>query len=621
MSVYRLSVARPSRGIARAASLLESAVRFLIFVDLLAMSLAVFAGVISRYVFNDAFSWTAEFAIWSFTWLIFLGASLGIRQRQHVAADFLPDNLPNWLLLVLGFAQSLIMTLTVIMMLFGGYQLVDMVGGVSASLQWPKAFKYAVIPLSGLLSLVFLLARDADDNRTLLRNVLALATAAVLYLGIDHGMLAPLQGASPSLLMLGAFFVALALSVPVSFSLIFGVFLASSASFILPAPAVVQNMVTGSTKFILLAIPFFLSTGYLLNLGGLSTRLIDFATTLVGHLRGGLAHVNVLNSLMVGGISGSSSADAASSTKILVPEMVRRGYSPAFSCAVTAASAILPNVVPPAIAMLVYASVANVSIAQLFMAGIVPAILSAGSLMLVAYLISVRRRYQTATSRAPCGEVWHTFLRALPVLVITVGVLGGIRFGIITATEAGVVALIWTFILGKLVFREYGWKQFYRAFSECGADAALVGFLIAASVPFAWILIAEQVPQTIVSWAGTIADGQFGLFVILLLVLAAAGMFLDLTPAMLIIAPLFLPMMVNAGVDPIQLGIIMIITLQLGGVSPPVGLLVFISSQIAKVSPSLVFRAVIPFIAAAMVVVILLCVFPSLTLGLWDLLG
>ncbi|MCK0753315.1 TRAP transporter large permease, partial [Chromohalobacter japonicus] len=468
---------------------------------------------------------------------------------------------------------------------------------------------------------VFLLARDADNTRTLVRNFLALVIAGLLYLGLDHGLLAPLQGVSPSLLMLVAFFVALGVGVPVSFSLMFGVFLANSASFILPAPAIVQNMVTGSTKFILLAIPFFLSTGYLLNLGGLSTRLIDFASSMVGHLRGGLAHVNVLNSLMVGGISGSSSADAASSTKILVPEMVQRGYSPAFSCAVTASSAILPNVVPPAIAMLVYASVANVSIARLFMAGILPAILCAGVLMGVSYLISVRRQYQTATARAPWSDVWRSFLRALPVLVITVGVLGGIRFGIITATEAGVIALIWTFVLGKFVFREYGWKKFYRAFAECGTDAALVGFLIAASVPFAWVLIAEQVPQEIVAWASTIVDGQLGLFIILLVVLAAAGMFLDLTPAMLIIAPLFLPMMTNAGVDPVQLGIIIIIVLQLGGVSPPVGLLVFISSQIAKVSPSAVFRAVVPFIAGAMVVVVLLCLFPFLTVGLWELWG
>ena len=233
------------------------------------------------------------------------------------------------------------------------------------------------------------------------------------------------------------------------------------------------------------------------------------------------------------------------------------------------------------------------------MAGIVPALMAAGALMLVAYWISVRRQYQTATARAPMATIWHTFVRALPVLVITVGVLGGIRFGVITATEAGVVALLWTFVLGKLVFKAYDWKQFYRSFVECGTDAALVGFLIAASVPFAWILIAEQVPQEIVGWAGTAADSQFGLF---------------------IIAPLFLPMMTNAGVDPVQLGIVMIITLQLGGISPPVGLLVFITSQIAKVSPSAVFRAAVPFIAATMVIVLLLCMFPALTIGLWNLL-
>ncbi|MGM8930373.1 TRAP transporter large permease [Salinicola halophyticus] len=604
----------------RSAARLEGLVRLSVFTILVAMSVAVLTGVIARYVFNSSFSWTEEFAIWCFTWLIFLGAALGVRRSRHVVADLLPLGRLPMVQALLEPVATMLLALTLIMMYSGGMQLTDMVGGLSASLQWPKAIKYAVIPASALISLGFLLVRRVDSLQGCLRNLVCIVVAWLLFQWIDAGGLAFLGGFSPSLVMLAAFFLAIAIGVPVAFALVLAVFIASSASFILPPPAVVQNMVTGSTKFILLAIPFFLSTGYLLNLGGLSARLIEFAVSLVGHFRGGLAHVNILNSLMVGGISGSSSADAASSTKILVPEMVKRGYSPAFSCAVSASSAILPNVVPPAIAMLVYASVANVSVAKLFTAGVLPAVLIALALMGVAYAISVRRDYQSSSEHAPWLTVRDSFLRALPVLVITVGVLGGIRFGIITATEAGVVALFWTFILGKMVFKEYGWKTFYRAFSDCAMDAALIGFIIASSVPFAWVLIAEQVPQAIVGWAGTAAEGPLGLFFILILVLVAAGMFLDLTPAMLIIAPLFLPMMINAGIDPIQLGIIMIVTLQLGGVSPPVGLLVFITSQIANVPPSAVFRAVIPFVLATMCVVVLLCAFPSLTIGLWGLL-
>lgn len=604
----------------RAAVQLEHLVRGSVFSILIVMSLAVLAGVIARYVFNSSFSWTEEFAIWCFTWLIFLGAALGVRRHRHVVADLLP--VARWprVKLVLDSLTTILLALTLIMMYSAGMQLTDMVGGVSSSLQWPNAVKYAVVPASAVIALVFMLAQGKDSWAAFLGKLVGIGAAWLLFQWLEGGGLSFLSGWSPSLIMLAVFFTALIIGVPVAFALVFSVFIASSVSFILPPPAVMQNMVTGSTKFILLAIPFFLSTGYLLNLGGLSSRLIDFAAALVGHLRGGLAHVNILNSLMVGGISGSSSADAASSAKILVPEMVKRGYSAAFSCAVSAASAILPNVVPPAIAMLVYASVANVSVAKLFMAGILPAILIAVALMTVAYVISVRCDYQSSSQRAAGSAVMRSLRRALPVLAITIGVLGGIRFGLITATEAGVVALTWTFILGKMVFKEYDWKTFYRAFSDCAMDAALIGFIIAASVPFAWVLIAEQVPQTIVSWAGSVADGPLGLFLILIAVLAVAGMFLDLTPAMLIIAPLFLPLMINAGIDPVQLGIIMIVTLQLGGVSPPVGLLVFITSQIARVEPSAVFRAVIPFVAAALGVVVLLCLFPSLTIGLWGLM-
>ena len=417
--------------------------------------------------------------------------------------------------------------------------------------------------------------------------------------------------------MLIAFFVVLLFGVPVAFAMLFGVFLTTWGGTLLPAPAIIQNMVSGSTKFILLAIPFFLTTGYLLNIGGLSERLIDFASALVGHLRGGLAQVNVVNSVLVGGISGSSGADAASTTKVLVPEMVKRGYSPEFSCAVTAASSILPNIIPPAIAMLVYASVTNVSVAQLFTAGIVPGLLIAAAQMVTVYIISVRRNYEGARARAPIRHILKTFLLALPALVIAVIVLGCIRFGITTATEAGVMALVWAFLLGKFVFRAYSWKDLFHSLSDCATNSALIGFLIAASVPFAWILIAEGIPQQLVAWAEGWSSNKLGLLVILNAVLFLAGMFLDLTPAMLIVAPLFLPVMVGAGIDPVHLGIIMIINLQLGGVTPPVGILVFISAQIARIEPAGIFRAVVPFFLATVAVLALICAFPVLSLGLW----
>lgn len=594
-------------------SFIEKAMGAVNFVVLALMSLSVLAGVVSRYVFNDAFSWTEEFSVWAFTWMIFIGAALGIRQKRHVAVDFVPEYR------VAGFLRDIIVALTLVMLAFAGYRLATLIGGLSITLQWPNAYRFGVIPATAAVGLLFALFQDGD-GRTLTRNAAAIAVAAIAYLVMDNSSFLPFVDISPSLLMTVTFFVCLFLGVPVAFSLLFGAFLTTWGADIIPGPAVVQTMASGATNFLLLAIPFFLTTGYLLDLGGLSSRLIDLAAALVGHLRGGLAHVNILNSLLIGGISGSSGADAASTTKIIVPQMVKRGYSPAFSCAVTAAGSILPNVVPPAIAMLVYASVADVSIAKLFIAGYVPGVLIAIAMMTTAYFVARKRGYETASTRASMSTVGKTFLRALPALFIATIIIGCIRFGITTATEAGAIALFWTFILGKFVYREYTWKSFYRSLVECATDSALIGFLIAASIPFAWVLIAEQIPQNLIEWIGVGGESKLLLLLMMNVVLFVAGMFLDLTPAMLILAPLFLPLMKSVGMDPVQLGMIMIINLQMGGLTPPVGILVFISAQIAKVSPVQVFREVMPFFFAGVVVLALVCAFPILSLGLWKLI-
>ena len=529
---------------------------------LTAMTCVVFVSVIARYAFNSGLPWSEEFAIWGFTWLIFIGVALGVRGNRHVSVELVLDLMPPSERRVMVYIRDCLFALAILALTFSGYKLTNMVGGVSTSLFWPNALRYAVIPGAGLLALVFFV-----------------------------------------------------------FAMLLGVTMTTWDGGLLPAPAIVQNMVAGSSKFILLAIPFFLTTGYLLNIGGLSTRLIDFAASIFGHMRGGLAQVNVFNSVLIGGISGSSGADAASTTKVLVPQMVKRGYSTEFSCAVTAVSSILPNVLPPAIAMLVYASVANVSIAKLFVGGIVPGLLIAAVLMTINAIIARRRGYEEGTTRAPCSTVWRTLVRALPALAIAVVVLGCIRLGITTATEAGVIALVWALVLGKFIFRECTWKELYISLKDCSVDSALIGFLIAASVPFAWILIAEGLPQEMISNARSFNFGPVGMTLVLVTALFVAGMFLDLTPAILIAAPLFLPLMLNANFDPVQVGIIMIINLQLGGVTPPVGILVFITAQISRIAPQAVFREVIPFVLAVVFVLALVCVFPILSLGLWSLIG
>ncbi|WP_146588739.1 TRAP transporter large permease [Puniceibacterium confluentis] len=447
---------------------------------LTAMTVVVFASVIARYAFNAGLPWSEEFAIWGFTWLIFIGVALGVRGNRHVAVDILLDLLGPRLRPTAELLRDTLVAMALFALTFSGYKLAAMVGGVSTGLHWPNALRYAVIPGAGALALVFFLTNDTGHG--LKRRAATMLAGALLYTALQHPALSPLGQISPGLVMVAAFFIALALGVPVAFAMLLGVTLTTWTGGLLPAPAIMQNMAAGSSKFILLAIPFFLTTGYLLNIGGLSTRLIDFAVALCGHMRGGLAQVNVINSVLVGGISGSSGADAASTTKVLVPQMVKRGYPADFSCAITAVSSTLPNVLPPAIAMLVYASVSNVSVAKLFVGGILTGLLIAAALMTANALIARRRGYESATTRAPLSVVWRSFLRALPALAIAIVVLGCIRFGITTATEAGVIALVWALILGKFVFRECSWRQLYASLEECSIDSALIGFLIAAQI-------------------------------------------------------------------------------------------------------------------------------------------
>ena len=587
--------------------------------SLIAIIAVVLAGITARYVFNASFPWTEELASWIFIWMIFIGMALGHRNEQHLAVGIIDDRLPPLGRRILRFAIQVMVAFATFMLMFASVELVHTMSGSSPGLQWPNFIKYLAIPGSCAVSLFYLAAEGAGEGR-MPQNVAAIVVGGALYAASTMIDTPPLIGVSPSLIMTVAFFVTLFLGVPVGFALLLSAFLSTWGADILPPAATVHTMAVGAGQFVLLAIPFFLTAGALMNAGGLSRRLIDLAAAVVGHFRGGLAQVNILHSTMLCGICGSSGADAASTTKILVPEMVRRGYSPAFACAVTATGSILPNIMPPSIALLVYSSIAEVSVARLFVAGIVPGLVMTVVMMVAVHMIAVRRAYEPTRGFAGLAAVASATWRSSLVLLLAVVVVFSLRFGVITPTEIGVIAVVWVFVLGKFVYGAMTWREIYAELVQCAVDSAIIGFLIGVSATFAWVLIAEQIPQKFVAAALALTDSRIGLLLLINVVMLLLGTALEPIPAMLITIPLFLPLMTAAGVDPVHLGIIVVINLLMGSLTPPVGVLVFITAALARVNANAVFRECLPLLLACAVGLLAITYWPALSLTLWNLL-
>lgn len=599
---------------------LDQVTGFLAVFCLVVIVADVMAGVISRYVFNSSFAWTEEVGRWAFIYLIFFGTALGHRARDHIAVSIAQAVSPKWAHTAIDFAIDVIVIFTTVYLLFAGSELMDLVGGMNVMLKLPNWTKFAVIPVGCAIGLVYLALRPIEEGRGLLYAVASMGLGIGFYLLMEHGLI-PLPKGSPSVYMGVAFALTLVLGVPIAFAMLFAAFIANLGGDLLPPAAVVQNLANGSARFLLLAIPLFVAAAHLMNIGGLSLRLIDFARSLVGNARGGLAQVNVLTSVMFGGISGSSGADAALNSKLIVPQMVRHGYSPAFSCAITAASAVLPNIIPPSIALLVFASIAEVSVIKLFIAGILPGFVLAGLFMAVAYVISRMRGYGRMGGAASLRGILTGFLGAAPVLALAVLIVGGIRFGVFTPTEAGAVAVVYALLLGLVLYRAYGLRELYRQAVEMAHESASIGFLIGVAAPFAYVLISERMPQAVVGAVVGLVTSPDMVLLAIVAVGIVAGMFLDLTAGMLIIVPLTLPLVMQLGVDPVHFGLVIVVTLMMGGITPPVGILVFIPAAITRTPVSAVFREAMPFILAMFAAIILFTLFPSISMSLVHLLG
>ena len=384
---------------------------------------------------------------------------------------------------------------------------------------------------------------------------------------------------------------------------------------------VADRMVNGVSSFSLLAIPFFVLSGILMGRGGMAWRLIDFANALVGRYPGGLSYVNTLTCMMFGSISGSATAAVSSVGGFMLPEMTRNGYDRDFSVAVTTAAATTGLIIPPSNIMIVYAvACGSVSIAAIFIAGVIPGIVMGLCIMTVC-LIHAIRKGDKGGAKCSRRQVWTAFRRVFLSLFLMVVIIGGILGGIFTATEAAAVAVAYSLILAMAVYREVKWRDLPDILRQTGLTTAVVMLLIAVSSSMSWIMTIANIPQTISSALVAVSENRFVLLLIINLLLLAVGTFMDMTPAVLIFTPIFLPVARQLGMSDIQFGIMMIANLCIGLCTPPVGSCLFLGCGIGKTSIANVTKPMIPFFIAMIVAVLLITFIPALSMWLPGIAG
>lgn len=421
----------------------------------------------------------------------------------------------------------------------------------------------------------------------------------------------------PILVLVISFIGLLSIGTPVAWSISISSVLTMLVSIpTMPAfTTVSQRMGTGLDSFALLAIPFFILSGQLMNKGGIAHRLIAFAKTLVGSLPGGLALINVIGAMLMGAIAGSAMASASAMGSILGPEMEKEGYSREFGAAVNITSATTGLIIPPSNVLIVYSLASGgVSIAALFLAGYIPGILTGLFLMIVASFWAKKKKYKLG-KKSSLKEVGKTFIDAVPSLFLLVIVIGGIVTGVFTATEASAIAVLYTLVLG-FVYKEISTKSLPEILLDASSTTAVVMLLIAASMSMSWVMSYENIPQSISTTLLAISDNKIIILLIINLILLFVGIFMDMTPAVLIFTPIFLPVVTGLGMDPVHFGIIMVLNLCIGLCTPPVGSVLFVGVSVAQTSIQKVMKPLLPLFLAMVLALFLVTYFPELTLWL-----
>jgi tripartite ATP-independent transporter DctM subunit len=414
-------------------------------------------------------------------------------------------------------------------------------------------------------------------------------------------------------IFIGSLLLAMAIGIPISYAL-----LASGVALMLhldlfESQILAQNVINGADSFPLLAVPFFMLAGEIMNVGGLSQRIVRLAIALVGHVKGGLGYVTIIAACLLAALSGSAVADTAALTALLLPMMVAAGHDQARAGGLIASAGIIAPVIPPSIGFVIFGVAGNVSISKLFLAGIVPGLLLGAALWLTWWWVARKEQVRTPP-RATRAEVVSAFRQSLWALFLPVIVIVGLKFGVFTPTEAAVVAAVYALFVATVVYRQMRFAQLYEVFVASARTSAVVMFLIAAAMVSAWLITVADIPSKMIALLKPFMDNPTLLLVVIMVLVMAVGTAMDMTPTILIMTPVLMPVVKAAGIDPVYFGVLFIINNAIGLITPPVGVVLNVVAGVGKMKMDDVTRGVLPFMTAQFIVMFLLVLFPSIVM-------
>ncbi|MDM7850043.1 TRAP transporter large permease [Pseudochrobactrum kiredjianiae] len=571
---------------------------------LAALLVIVLTAVVLRYGFNTGLLGSEELATWLYVALIAFGAPLAINSALAMRLDLVTSRLSPTGQRVTAVFADVFTLMSGLILSFGSARIASLLGGISPTLGLPEWIRFGFLGLGGFFILIVLGLQRISENK-IADVLIAGIIATVIYIAVSHVHID--TDFSPSIVLGLIALIGLLVAAPLPHAFLAGAYIAIAFGSTLPEPAVVSSTVTGVSKFLLLAIPFFLLAGSLLTAAGIAQKIVQCASSLVGHRRAGLAQTTLLTSVLFSGASGSSVANAAFSSATFQPELVKRGYPPAQAGAIIAATSVLDNVIPPSIAFLILAAATNLSVGALLVGGFF-----AGAVMAVCLAVAIHLtvREQVAQPRASGRERVQAAIGAIPAFGLGIIVVVGIRMGVVTTTEAAAIAAIYTLVMALI--GKVGITSLYDIFKQSGKEASAIGLLIGTASPFAFLLAVDDISGTISDLVSGFGANPVVILIIINLVLLVVGLVLDIGAAILLFGPIFLPIAVAAGIDPVMFGVILVVNLMIGGLTPPVGMLVFVVSGVTRLPATALFRAMTPYFIAL--------VFSLVILGAWALL-